>query len=40
MEEVRELASLLSTFGLASGLVMNVNERACFPIRCEELDVP
>ena len=40
MEEVRELASLLSTFGLASGLVVNINKSACFPIRCEDLDVP
>lgn len=40
MEEVRELASLLSTFGRASGLVVNVNKSACFPIRCEDLDVP
>ena len=38
MEEVRELASLLSTFGLASGLVVNINKSACFPIRCEDLD--
>jgi len=40
MEEARELASLLSTFGLASGLVVNINKSACFPIRCEDLDVP
>ena len=40
MEEVRELASLLSTFGLASGLVVNINKSACFPIRCEDLDRP
>ena len=36
MDEVRELASILLTFGLASGLVVNV----AFPIRCEEIDVP
>jgi len=40
MDEVRELASILLTFGLASGLVVNVNKSACFPIRCEEIDVP
>ena len=40
MDEVRELASILLTFGLASGLVVNVNKSACFPIKCEGLDVP
>jgi len=39
-EEVKELASLLATFGSASGLVVNMNKSACYPIRCEELDVP
>ena len=39
MEEVREVAFILSVFGNASGLVVNVAKSACFPIRCEDLDL-
>jgi len=40
LEEVREVAFILSVFGNASGLLVNVAKSACFPIRCEDLDLP
>ena len=39
-EEVREVASLLATFGVVSGLCVNIAKSACYPIRCEDIDVP
>ena len=39
LEEVREVAYILSVFGNASGLLVNVAKSACFPIRCEDLDL-